>query len=95
MCTSPQATGDIYSGTWSIGRKSGQGVYQFGADESVMNGTWVDGAITEGKWGFKVSQQRKEINYGCRIKWLAPTTNPNPPRRKTVVAKISGQLVEN
>lgn len=50
-----QATGDIYSGSWVANKKSGQGMYQFGADDSTMHGAWVDGTITEGKWVFKVT----------------------------------------
>lgn len=50
-----QATGDIYSGSWVANKKTGQGMYQFGADDSTMHGTWVDGTITEGKWVFKVT----------------------------------------
>lgn len=49
-----QATQDIYSGSWVANKKSGQGMYQFGADDSTMHGTWVDGTITEGTWVFKV-----------------------------------------
>lgn len=30
-------------------------MYQFGADDSTMHGTWVDGTITEGTWVFKVN----------------------------------------
>lgn len=66
---SAQATGDIYSGSWVANKKSGQGVYQFGADDSTMHGTWVDGTITEGKWVFKVKlkpQQRNSSRPWCR-----------------------------
>ncbi|CAM9343228.1 unnamed protein product, partial [Hapterophycus canaliculatus] len=45
---------DIYSGSWVANKKSGQGMYQFGADDSTMHGTWVEGTITEGTWVFKV-----------------------------------------
>lgn len=54
-CWVIQATGDIYSGSWVANNKSGQGMYQFGADNSTMHGTWVEGTITEGKWVFKVN----------------------------------------
>jgi hypothetical protein len=50
-----KGSGDIYSGSWAAGKKVGQGTYQFGADMSMMQGAWVDGSITEGKW---VSCQR-------------------------------------
>lgn len=30
-------------------------MYQFGADDSTMHGTWVDGTITKGTWVFKVN----------------------------------------
>lgn len=43
-------SGDIYSGTWDANKKNGQGYYQFGADNSTLVGTWVDGQITTGKW---------------------------------------------
>ena len=49
-----QASNDIYSGTWVANKKHGDGMYQFGADESTLHGTWVDGTITEGKLVFKV-----------------------------------------
>lgn len=49
-----QSTGDIYSGSWVANKKTGKGMYQFGADDSTMHGTWVDGTITEGTWTFKV-----------------------------------------
>ncbi len=32
-------------------------MYQFGADDSTMHGTWVDGTITEGTWVFKVRSE--------------------------------------
>ncbi|CAN0093163.1 unnamed protein product, partial [Scytosiphon promiscuus] len=47
------ATQDIYSGSWVANKKNGQGMYQFGADDSTMHGTWVDGTIAEGTWVFK------------------------------------------
>lgn len=56
-----QTTGDIYSGMWSSGKKDGRGMYQFGADESTIHGTWVTGTLTEGKWVFKV--RRLEEQY--------------------------------
>jgi hypothetical protein len=42
--------GDIFSGSWEHGKKVGQGLYQFGADDSIMEGTWLNGTITEGTW---------------------------------------------
>lgn len=49
-----KATGDIYSGSWVANKKTGKGMYQFGADDSTMHGTWANGTITEGTWVFKV-----------------------------------------
>ena len=45
-----KATGDVYSGSWVNGKKVGKGTYQFGADLSMMTGTWLSGDITEGQW---------------------------------------------
>ena len=45
-----KATGDVYSGSWVNGKKVGKGTYQFGADLSMMTGTWVSGNLTEGQW---------------------------------------------
>ena len=44
---------DIYSGTWVSDVKEGKGYYEFGADGSMMIGTWEKGTIVEGEWRFK------------------------------------------
>ena len=44
---------DIYSGAFVDGKKSGAGRYEFGADQSMFVGTWVDGNMTTGKWELK------------------------------------------
>jgi len=43
-------TGDIYSGSWVLDQKEGQGTYEFGHDQSYLVGSWDKGQITRGKW---------------------------------------------
>jgi hypothetical protein len=45
--------GDIYSGNWVSGVKSGTGTFFFARDESQLVGTWAKGAMTTGKWVLK------------------------------------------
>lgn len=46
-------TGDIYSGSWANNKKNGVGRYEFAADSSILNGTWVDGEMVQGSWEWK------------------------------------------
>ncbi len=46
------ANGDIYSGNWVNGVKSGNGAFVSGKDDSQLVGTWVNGTLTKGKWLF-------------------------------------------
>lgn len=41
---------DIYSGSWSEGKRHGQGLYEFSKDKSVLKGTWKLGEFEEGDW---------------------------------------------
>ena len=43
-------TSDIYSGAWVANKKHGFGRYEYGADQSIMVGNWVDGQIVNGAW---------------------------------------------
>jgi len=45
------SSNDIYSGSWSDGKRHGQGVYEFSKDKSVLKGYWNKlGDIEEGEW---------------------------------------------
>jgi len=44
---------DIYSGGFVEGKKVGQGRYEYGEDQSMFSGTWVDGEMTTGQWELK------------------------------------------
>jgi hypothetical protein len=46
-------TNDIYSGSWVAGKKSGAGRYEYGADSSMLVGTWENGTIVTGAWELK------------------------------------------
>ena len=41
---------DIYSGSWSEGKRHGQGIYEFSKDKSVLKGNWKLGEFEEGEW---------------------------------------------
>jgi hypothetical protein len=47
------ANGDIYSGVWQDGLKSGDGAFFVKADESQLAGQWHKGAFVSGKWIWK------------------------------------------
>ena len=42
--------GDIYSGNYVNGTRSGQGRYLFKSSDSCLSGTWSDGQIVTGSW---------------------------------------------
>jgi len=45
------SSNDIYSGSWSYGKRHEQGVYEFSKDKSVLKGYWNKlGDIEEGEW---------------------------------------------
>merc|ERR1711918_154259 len=56
-------TQDIYSGMFVDGQKDVEGCYEFGADQSKLNGTWVKGVFTTGEWPFKTSDPSKPFKY--------------------------------
>ena len=43
-------TKDVYSGSWVAGVKSGNGCYEYGGDQSKLNGTWDNGTFVSGEW---------------------------------------------
>jgi hypothetical protein len=47
------ANGDVYSGAWKEGVRSGEGTFMSARDESQLVGTWVNGAMITGKWMWK------------------------------------------
>ncbi len=47
------SNGNIYSGGWSKGVKSGKGTYLVARDESQLVGQWEKGAMVSGKWIWK------------------------------------------
>ena len=44
---------DIYSGLFVEGAKDGKGTYEFGKDQSRLDGEWSKGAFATGEWQFK------------------------------------------
>jgi len=42
--------GDIYSGQWAAGKKSGKGTYVFAKTGEKYVGKYSDGKIVEGRW---------------------------------------------
>jgi hypothetical protein len=43
-------TKDVYSGSWLAGVKSGNGCYEYGGDQSKLNGAWDKGNFVSGEW---------------------------------------------
>merc|ERR1711988_478548 len=54
---------DEYTGEWKENKMHGKGCYEFGADQSKLNGTWVKGVFTTGEWLFKTSDPSKPFKY--------------------------------
>lgn len=48
-----KASDDVYSGQFSEGLKNGQGIYEFGKDQSRLDGLWERGEFKTGKRQFK------------------------------------------
>ena len=76
-------TGDIYSGTFVEGLKSGEGCYEYGEDLSKLKGTWDKGVFVTGEWVLKGAgvytgsfQNGKPAGPGLCFK-LAPEMNPD------------------
>ncbi len=44
---------DVYSGNWVNNKKHGEGRYEYGADSSILNGSWENGEIVTGTWELK------------------------------------------
>eukprot|EP00967_Tisochrysis_lutea_P016580 scaffold18704_cov15-Tisochrysis_lutea.AAC.1 len=78
--------GDMYSGSFSAGKRHGQGSYHFKAMVCQLVGEWVDGGFVQGRWIMKDGS----MFYGSFQKQVTPVSGYLLQATGAGAANISG-----